>query len=211
MYDTVIQELLLTLGLLVGFLSLWLRRERALEDPQQSWPSESSSGPCEITKHTRLTTILTIRVIIRALWNNKTHMTGKNPDLSESSSGPCQSTIHTQLTTILTYRSHHQGIVKSTIHTRLTTVITIKVNNRTCCRSASLTIIFTIKIKPHLLWTTQLPSSQQLHLLWYTQLTAVTAIKVNNHTKGPVVISGSGRVGGGWECVCVCVCECVYV
>ena len=249
-YDTVIQELLLTLGLLVGFLSLWLRRERALEDPQQSWPSESSSGPCEINDtyttdnnpdhrshhqgavksmiHIQLTTILTIGIIIRALSNNKTHTTGKQSWPSKSSSGPCEinnythnwqqcwpsesssgpcqitkhmtsnnpdhlsrnwgpvkSTIHIQLTTMLTIRviigalwnqqyiynwqqcwlsKLSSGPCQTTKHAQLTTAITIKVNNHTCCRSASLTIIITIKGKPHLLWTTQLPSSQQFHV-----------------------------------------------
>ena len=151
------------------------------DHPSHNW------GPVKSTIHIQLTTMLTIRVIIGALWNQQYIYNWQQCWLSKLSSGPCQTTKHTQLTT----------------------AITIKVNNRTCCRSASLTIIITIKAKPHLLWTTQLPSSQQFHLLWYTQLTTVMATRVNNHTKGPVVSSGSGRVGG--ENVCVCVCACFIV
>ena len=180
-YDTVIQELPLTLGLLVGFLSLWLRRERALEDPQQSWPSESSSGPCEINDtyttdnnsdhrnhhqgpvksmiHIQLTTILTIGIIIRVLWNQQlyTQLT-TILTIGVIIRALWNQQLYTQLTTILTigviiralsnkiknmtsnnadHPSHHRGPVKSTIHIQLTTMLTVEViiralsNNKT--------------------------------------------------------------------------------
>ena len=99
---------ILTIGVIIRALwNQWYRYNW-----QQSWPLESSSGRCEINDtyttdnnpdhwnhhqgpvksmiHIQLTTILTIGIIIRALWNQWYIYNWQQSWPLESSSGPCE-------------------------------------------------------------------------------------------------------------------------